>query len=105
MKRSPLEIIFEALLKDEKIPKPAIEYRFLPDRKWRFDFAYPEKKIAVEIEGGVYSGGRHTRGSGFTEDTRKYNRAVMEGWKVLRYTAETMTEAPDQLRILLKNGN
>lgn len=64
---------------------PAREYRFSPPRFWRFDFAFPERKVAVEIEGGVYNGGRHTRGSGFVADCEKYNRAATLGWRVLRF--------------------
>lgn len=64
------------------------EYQFAPHRKWRFDFAWPEKKIAVEIEGGTWSAGRHTRGTGFAADCEKYNAAALHGWRVLRFTGE-----------------
>ena len=62
------------------------EYRFHDERKWRFDFAFPDNMLAVEIEGGTWSGGRHTRGQGFQDDCVKYNTAVKIGWRVLRYT-------------------
>lgn len=68
------------------------EYRFCPPRMWRFDFAWPERKLAVEIEGGTWSGGRHTRGSGFAADCSKYNAATMMGWRVLRYPAERVRD-------------
>jgi very-short-patch-repair endonuclease len=61
------------------------EFKFHPMRKWRFDFAWPEKRVAVEIEGGVWTRGRHTRGSGYIGDMEKYNSAVEMGWRVLRY--------------------
>lgn len=64
------------------------EYRFVADRRFRFDLAVPEKKIAIEFEGGVWTHGRHTRGKGYINDTKKYNLAVMNGWKLLRYTVE-----------------
>lgn len=60
------------------------EVEFHPERKWRFDFADKENKIAVEVEGGVYARGRHTRGSGFVKDCKKYNEAELLGWTVLR---------------------
>lgn len=61
------------------------EYKFHPTRRWRFDFADADKKIAVECEGGIFSNGRHTRGIGYLNDTEKYNQAQILGWKVLRY--------------------
>ena len=60
------------------------EYKFNPVRKWRFDFAFMEW-IAVEIEGGIWTQGRHTRGSGFVKDAEKYNTAAALGWRVFRF--------------------
>lgn len=60
------------------------EYKFYPSRKWRFDHAIVEDKIAIETEGGVWTGGRHTRGKGFINDMEKYNTATAMGWKVFR---------------------
>ena len=62
------------------------ELRFSPPRRWRFDYAWTQYKIAVEIEGGVWSGGRHNRGKGFLNDMEKYNRAAVLGWGVFRFT-------------------
>ena len=53
-------------------------------KDWRFDFAWPERMFAVEVEGGNYSGGRHTRGKGFEEDCHKYHHAMALGWTVYR---------------------
>jgi len=64
------------------------EHKFHPARKWRFDFALPESRIAVEVEGGVWSKGRHTRGSGFMADCDKYNTAAAMGWYVFRFPTE-----------------
>lgn len=68
------------------------EYRFDADRKWRFDFAWPERFISVEVEGGTWSGGRHTRGSGFEQDCEKYNRASQLGWRVFRFTGAMVND-------------
>lgn len=63
------------------------EFKFNPDRKWRFDFALDiPHTIAIEIEGGAYTGGRHVRGAGFYADCIKYNAAAVMGWRVLRFT-------------------
>jgi very-short-patch-repair endonuclease len=67
---------------------PEREYKFHPRRRWKFDFAFPESRVAVEIEGGIWNSGRHTRGSGFEGDCVKYNTAVKMGWVVLRYSPE-----------------
>jgi len=64
------------------------EYRFHPVRKWRFDFADPQRKIAVEVEGGIFTNGRHSRGSGMRSDMEKYNAATMLGWRVLRFFSD-----------------
>lgn len=76
------------------------EYRFHPARRWRFDFAVPNESLAIEVEGGVWSGGRHTRGKGFTEDCRKYNEAAILQWRVIRVTTEMIDsgEALDMIR-------
>ena len=69
---------------------PIAEFIFHPTRKWRFDFAFVTEKLAVEIEGGIYSGGRHTRGDGFEKDCEKYNEAVLLGWKILRFSTQSV---------------
>ncbi len=60
------------------------EFKFHPTRKWRFDFLHEQSQVVLEVEGGVYSGGRHTRGSGFVKDIEKYNTATLMGYRVLR---------------------
>jgi very-short-patch-repair endonuclease len=63
------------------------EYQFALPRKFRFDFAWPEERLAVEIDGGTKFGkSRHSRGEGFENDCRKLNLAAKLGWRVLRYT-------------------
>ncbi|MFM5335786.1 hypothetical protein ACET97_04485 [Aeromonas enteropelogenes] len=69
-------------------PKPDTELLFHPRRKWRFDYAWPDHMIALEVHGGIYSGGRHTRGRGFVEDRCKMNEASLLGWIVLEITPE-----------------
>lgn len=72
-------------------PKLVPEHRFHPVRKWRFDFAYPQKMIAIECEGGHWTGGRHTRGSGFAKDCEKYSAAAELGWLIFRLTGPMIT--------------
>jgi very-short-patch-repair endonuclease len=68
--------------------QPVREHRFHPERKWRFDFAFLSEKLAVEIEGGVFAFGGHSRGKGFEKDCEKYNAAIKLGWRVLRYSTD-----------------
>lgn len=84
---SALEAEFALQLRALGLPPPATEYRFHDTRRWRFDFAWPVIKLAVEIEGGTYAKGRHTRPMGFQGDCEKYNQATICGWRVLRFTA------------------
>lgn len=83
---SKLEERFARDLRALKVLEPTREHQFAPPRRWRFDFAWPAFMLAVEIEGGVWANGRHTRGSGFIADISKYNAAALAGWKVLRFT-------------------
>ena len=64
------------------------EFKFHPKRKWRADFHLVEKMILVEVEGGIWSGGRHTRGKGYLGDMEKYNAATVMGYRVIRFSTE-----------------
>ncbi|MFV5503637.1 DUF559 domain-containing protein [Acinetobacter sp. 226] len=64
------------------------EFKFHPERKWKADFHLVGKKILVEVEGGIWSGGRHTRGKGYIGDMEKYNAATMMGYQVIRFSTE-----------------
>lgn len=82
------------------LPKPELEYRFNVVRKWRFDFAWNcvqcfdplcrPRGVALEVEGGVWIKGRHSRGAGMVKDMEKYNEATASGWKVFRVTPQQL---------------
>ncbi len=87
------------------------EYQFAKPRKFRFDYAIPNKKIAIEYEGlnwNPHTKSRHLTLTGYSKDCEKYNLAVLNGWKVLRYTAQTLTNhniiLGDLYKLLSKNG-
>lgn len=61
-------------------------------RGWRFDYAFPDIMVAIEIEGGVWTGGRHTRGCGFQDDLDKYNVAAAIGWRLFRFSTQDINE-------------
>lgn len=73
------------------LPEPVSEYRFVDTRKWRFDWAWVEARVALEVEGGVWIGGRHTRTGGYLQDMAKYNEAQIAGWQVLRCVPDDLT--------------
>lgn len=79
------------------------EYKFHPIRKWRADFFITGTKILVEVEGGIWSGGRHTRGKGFIADMEKYNSATELGYSVFRYSTEQVKSgrAIEEIRRLI----
>jgi len=82
--------VFSGWIEVQGLLAPVPEYRFDPDRRWRFDYAWPAFMIALEVEGGIWTGGRHTRGTGFLKDIEKYNRAALLGWRVFRCTPDTL---------------
>ena len=104
MSKSNLEEKLAWYIRLNNLPEPEREHRFHPKRKWLFDFAWPEEKLALEVEGGVWTNGRHSRGSGFTADCEKYNEAALLGWTVIRVTDEHIDNgaAIDWLRRALK---
>ena len=85
---SKLEAAFALQIRAAGLPKPVAEFRFHTERRWRFDAAWPDVMLAVEIEGGHWQRGRHTRPKGFAADLEKYNAAARMGWMVLRFTGD-----------------
>ena len=73
---------------------PVCELAFHANRKWRFDYAWPFERLALEQEGGINLArpGRHTRPRGFADDCQKYAEAVLGGWRVLRATPLQMRD-------------
>lgn len=88
MKRSHLEERIAWFIKGRDLPAPVREFRFAPPRMWRFDFAWPELGIALEVEGGEFMHGRHNRGMAMSKDAEKYNAAALAGWYVFRVTTK-----------------
>ena len=93
---STMESRFEMLWKNVALgPRLEREHRFCPTRKWRFDYAHVPTHLAFELEGGVWTRGRHLRPTGFIKDCEKYNEALLLGWRVFRIPAPLLT--PDYI--------
>ena len=72
---------------------PEREFRFLTSRRWRFDFAWPSRFVAVEVDGNAWhvrGGGRHMQDA----DLEKYNEAACKGWRVLRFSPQQLERDP-----------
>jgi len=84
-KNKQRDMIFLSLLKQENLPIPESEFKFCPNRRFSFDFAYIEQRIALEIEGGIYTHKMgHSSITGILRDIEKYNLAAICGWRVIR---------------------
>lgn len=82
--------VFTVICKTDLHVECVKEFRFHPKRLWRFDYAIPVHKIALEVEGGVWTGGRHINPKGFLGDMEKYNTATLMGWRVFRTTPDEL---------------
>lgn len=81
-----------------RLPLPDQEVQFHPERKWRFDFAWIEQRVAVELQGGTFMPGKsgHTSGRGIQRDCEKGNAATLLGWRVLQFTTQDLRQRPVQ---------
>jgi very-short-patch-repair endonuclease len=71
-----------------QLPKPELEVRVIPNRRFRFDFCWPALKIALEVDGATWTGGRHSRGAGIARDCEKVCEAAIAGWTCIRVTTQ-----------------
>ena len=89
-RKQPKTDIFTIICKTDLCVECVKEYMFHPVRKWRFDYAIPEHKVALEVEGGIWTKGRHTRPQGFLGDIEKYNAGTLLGWRIFRVTPDEL---------------
>jgi len=80
------------LLREAGLPAPQLEYRFHPERRWRFDLAWPAERVAAELAGGEWlpHGGRHNT----DRDREKLHQAAAQGWRVLRFSGRQLDAEP-----------
>ena len=87
---------FEKEYTFDKRENRMVGYSMHKSREWRFDFAWPDVLVAVEIDGGVFmpKGGRHNRGATYALDCEKLNTAIAMGWVVFRLTDREISRNP-----------
>jgi hypothetical protein len=86
----------DALCKADGLPSPEFEYQF-SYRRWRFDVAWTKARVALEIQGGVFTRGRHTRGAALLKEHEKLSTAAALGWKVMFCTPQTLAKVWPQI--------
>lgn len=86
--KQPKYDAFCLLLRQHLGVEVVAEHRFHHTRMWRFDYAIPSHRIAIEIDGGVWIEGRHNRPKGYIADLDKFNNAAALGWRVLKFTPQ-----------------
>lgn len=85
---SALEDTLEWQFRMAGLPPPEREFRAIPGRRYRWDFAFRAARLLVEVQGGVWTGGKHGRGSGIAKDAEKLAEATLAGWRVLVCTSD-----------------
>lgn len=96
--------IVNAFYREFNIPEPLYEHAFHPHRKWRFDLAWPDERVAIEVQGGLFVHGRHTRGAALIAEHEKLNHAAMLGWRVLFVQPDDLclTSTAQMIRICME---
>jgi very-short-patch-repair endonuclease len=83
---SKLEAEFALQLRAHGVMPSTREYRPIPTRRYRIDFAWPKEKIGVELDGGTWKNGRHSRGKGYDADCEKLALLQLDGWTIFKAT-------------------
>ena len=83
---SDLEDLLALHIRAMELPAPEREYKFHKTRRWRWDFAWVGRKLAVEVNGGTWVKSGHTSGGGIARDYEKVNAGQLCGWRVLQFT-------------------
>jgi very-short-patch-repair endonuclease len=96
-----LEEMFALQCEQAGFPAPLREYAAVPGRRFRWDFAWTDARVLVEINGGTYARMGHSTGTGIARDYEKSNLAVLAGWKVFAFDRR-MVEAGTALDVTAK---
>jgi len=102
VEKNTIQYVLETLQKEKLFDRFTTELKFDIVRRFRFDWAIPSLRIAIEYEGIFSDKSRHTTVNGFSKDCEKYNLALSLGWRVLRYTSKNYQELENDLKKLLQ---
>ena len=107
MSKSALEAELALQIRALGLPEPVREYPAITGRKFRFDFAWLEHRLLVEVNGGTYTKGAHSTGLGIARDYEKANLAQLAGWRVLMFDGKAVKsgEAVEVIRQALEAEN
>ncbi len=92
MSASQLEAELALQIKALGLPEPIREYQAIKGRMFRFDFAWLDARLLVEVNGGTYTKGAHSTGQGIARDYEKANLAVLQGWRVLTFDGKSVKD-------------
>jgi len=88
-----LEALLLWQLKDAGLPEPTVQFKAIADRRYRWDFAYPDYRLLIEVQGGTWVANTgHTSGRGVARDCEKANLATVNGWRVLLFTGDMVKD-------------
>ncbi len=91
--QSDLEAALLYYLRVGGLPAPVTQYKAVEGRRWVWDFAYPEQRLLIEVQGGIWmERGGHNTGNGLQRDYEKNNAAVLAGWRVLYFSREMIED-------------
>ena len=90
MSKSALEAELALQIRALGLPEQVREYTAVEGRKFRFDFAWLEHRLLVEVNGGTYTKGAHSTGRGIARDYEKANLATLDGWRVLMFDGKAV---------------
>ena len=94
---SAAELHLARLLRSAKITGWKRQHKYVPGRKFQADFAFPEQKLIVEVDGGIYNRRAHGSIGGIIADMKRTNLAAISGWRVMRFRPDELQKEPDSV--------
>lgn len=94
-------LLLQALLACVDCTATSAEQRLVPGRRWRADLAWPSHRVAIELQGGIWTRGHHVRGREYEHDCEKMLHAAAQGWRVLPLTWTMLVHNPQEVARLL----